>query len=146
MYLTSNAFDQDEDIPSQYTCDGANVNPSLEFTDIPPEAKSLALIVDDPDSPTHEWSHWILFNIPPGIEEIGEGEAPVGCRIGTNDFGNREYGGPCPSEGRHRYTFKLFALDIMLDLPEGADKEAVEDAMEGHILEQAELTAHYSRD
>lgn len=146
MDIISSAFEPEDTILQQYTCDGENINPPLEFVDVPLDAKSLVLIVDDPDSPTHVWSHWVLFNIPATTLEIAEGETPEGARVGVNDFGNKGYGGPCPADGEHRYLFKLIALDSMLDLPEGATKDAVEDAMEDHIIEQAELTGTYSRD
>ena len=145
MDLTSDAFDTNQTIPSQYSCDGDDVNPPLSIAGIPDEAESLALIVTDPDAPAGIWTHWIVFNIPPGSDEIDEDNMPDGAVQGVNDFGNTNWGGPCPGSGEHRYSFKVYALDMMLVLPEGANREAVESAMDGHILDQTELIGLYSR-
>lgn len=138
-------FDDGERIPSKYTCDGKDVNPPLEFLDIPKNAKSLALIVDDPDSPAKIWTHWILWNISPHIKNIKENSAPLGAREGMNGFGNVGYGGPCPHSGEHRYQFKLFALDAELNLPNGSKKNEVERVMKGHIVDKVILTGVYSK-
>ena len=144
MKITSPAFENNQNIPAGYTCDGKNVNPPLQITDVPAGAKSLALIMDDPDSPTGTWDHWIVFNIPPHVTQIPEDSEPEGVQ-GRTSFQELGYGGPCPGSGEHRYFFKLYALDRQLDLKEGATKAEVERAMEGHILEQAELMGQYSR-
>ena len=138
-------FGMRERIPEKHTCDGVNVNPPLEFIDVPSEAESLVLIVDDPDSPSRIWSHWVLCNIPPETKEISEGSVPKGSLEGINDFGKAGYGGPCPKKGNHRYQFKLFALDTKLELPEEPTKPQVEEAMEGHIIDKTLLIGTYSR-
>lgn len=145
MEIRSDAFDNGEPIPSHYTCDGENVNPSLDLVEIPLETVSLALIVDDPDAPAHTWVHWVIWNIEPEISEIEENSYPNDSKLGTNDFGRLEYGGPCPPSGTHRYFFKLYSLDTILDLPEGSSKEELLSAMEGHIIEQCELMGTYRR-
>lgn len=146
MKIKSSAFEENGIIPKKYTCDGEDVNPPLSFEDIPEETKSLALIVDDPDAPAKVWTHWVVFNIPPTTTEIGENSVPEGAIQGKNDFGKVEYGGPCPPPGpAHRYRFKIYGLDIELDLEEGASKQAVEQAMEGHILAQGILVGKYGR-
>ncbi len=149
MKLSSSAFDQEGKIPSKYTCDGANVNPPLEIADVPAGAKSLVLIMDDPDVPKNlredgMWDHWVVFNVPPSVREVREGEEPPGTH-GTGTGGNEDYYGPCPPDREHRYFFKLYALDTELDLPAKASKAQVEEAMEGHILEKAELMGKYER-
>jgi Raf kinase inhibitor-like YbhB/YbcL family protein len=138
-------FGMRERIPEKHTCDGADVSPSLELIDVPPEAKSLVLIVDDPDSPSRVWSHWVLCNIPPLTKEITEGSIPRGTIEGINDFGKVGYGGPCPHKGTHRYQFKLFALDTKLDFSEKPTKPQVEEAMQGHIIDKTLLIGIYSR-
>lgn len=149
MQLTSPAFDQQEAIPARYTCDGEDVSPPLVFAEVPDAAQSLTLIMDDPDVPTAiradgTWDHWIVFNIPPGTTEITKGCEPKGVH-GTGTSGNMDYHGPCPPDREHRYFFKLFALDVQLDLPEGSSKAEVEQAMAGHVLEQVELMGRYKR-
>ncbi|MDD5700141.1 MAG: YbhB/YbcL family Raf kinase inhibitor-like protein [Candidatus Nanoarchaeia archaeon] len=138
-------FGNNERIPLKYTCDGKNVNPPLEFSDIPKNAKSLVLIVDDPDSPSGIFTHWMLWNIPANTVKINENSVPKGTREGKNDFGNVGYGGPCPHSGTHRYQFKLFALDINQDLASGFSKKDAENRIKGHIIERAVLTGIYSR-
>ncbi|MCL5730359.1 MAG: YbhB/YbcL family Raf kinase inhibitor-like protein [Candidatus Pacearchaeota archaeon] len=137
-------FRDGERIPERYTCDGDNVNPLLEFSGVPSEAKSLVLVIDDPDSPSRNFVHWVMWNIPANTKRINEDSAPRGARQGRNDFGNLGYGGPCPHEGNHRYRFRLFALDILLDLQNGS-KADVEMSMKEHILAQTVLTGTYSR-
>jgi Raf kinase inhibitor-like YbhB/YbcL family protein len=149
MKLTSPAFNHEGKIPSKYTCDGANINPPLILFDVPAEAKSLVLIMDDPDVPKRlradgMWDHWIVFNIPPSLTEIPEGEEPEGTH-GLGTSGNLTYFGPCPPDREHRYFFKLYALNTQLNLPEKASKKQVEKAMTGHILAQAELMGKYER-
>lgn len=145
LNLSSSAFQENGDIPSQYTCEGENVSPPLKWTEGPKETKSFALIVDDPDAPSKVWVHWVVFNIPAEVTEILEGHSPKASMQGINDYKKAEYRGPCPPSGKHRYFFKLYALDKQLDLQEGATKEAVEKAMEGHILEKTELMGKYRR-
>jgi len=144
LKLASPAFENKGMIPAKYTCDGDDINPELLVDGIPKEAKSLVLIMDDPDAPVGTWDHWILFNVPL-VSKIGENSVPGGAIQGTNSFRKLDYGGPCPPSGTHRYMFKLYALDKMLDLDEGADKSEVEAAMEGHIIAQTKLTGLYKR-
>lgn len=136
MKLTSPAFKNNEMMDKKYTCKGQNVNPPLVIENIPSAAKSLALIVDDPDAPAKTWVHWVVYDMP-AISRIGEGS--VTGKQGINDSGRVQYDGPCPPSGTHRYFFKIYALDKELGLKEGADKPTVEKAMEGHILDKAEL-------
>lgn len=143
MELESPVFKNNEKIPAFYTADGDNINPLLKIKDIPPEAKNLVLIIDDPDSPSGTWTHWVVFNIPPNTSIIKEDSIP-GVQ-GMNDFKITDYSGPSPPHGEHRYFFKLFALDKKLDLGEGELRENVEKAMEGHIISKAELIGVYSR-
>ncbi len=144
MKITSPAFNEGKKIPPSYTCDGDDKSPELVISDIPESAKSLALIMDDPDAPAGTWVHWVVWNMDPGTTRIAEGEEPEGVE-GTSSFGRRGYGGPCPPGGTHRYYFKLYALDTMLDLAEGASKEQLEAAMQGHVIAQAQLMGTYSR-
>ncbi len=149
MKLTSTAFEHQGKIPSKYTCDGANISPPLRLSDVPAQAKSLVLIMDDPDVPKHlrqdgMWDHWVVFNIPVSLTELKEGEEPEGTHgIGTSN--NLNYYGPCPPDREHRYFFKLYALDTELKLPEKAKKQQVETAMEGHVLAKTELMGRYER-
>jgi Raf kinase inhibitor-like YbhB/YbcL family protein len=138
-------FDDGERISLKYTCDGIGVNPPLGFIDVPKNAKSLVLIVDDPDSPSKAFTHWILWSIPPNIKNIKENSVPKEAIEGTNDFGDVGYGGPCPHSGEHKYQFKLFALDIELNLPEGSKKNEVEKAIGGHIIDKSILVGTYSK-
>jgi len=144
MKLTSSAFQNNGAIPTEYTCDGADLSPPLTINDIPKNAKSLALISDDPDAPVGTWDHWVVFNIPPSTLQIPKGTEPQGV-AGKNSWGKTGYGGPCPPSGTHRYFFKLYALDTTLSLPQGANKKQIEAAMQGHIIEKAELMGSYKR-
>ena len=144
MKITSSAFQEGADIPSKFTCDGADTSPPLQIADIPSEAKSLALIVDDPDAPGGLFTHWLVWNIPPQTSAVGEGSTPKGVQ-GTNDFGKSGYGGPCPPPGTHRYSFKFFALDRELDLPSGAKRDQIDSAIKGHVVAKGELKGRYSR-
>ena len=149
MKLSSSAFEHDGKIPSKYACDGDNVNPPLIISDVPADANSLVIIMDDPDVPKHlradgMWDHWIVFNMPASVWEIKEGEEPDGTH-GLATGNNLDYFGPCPPDREHRYFFKLYALDTTLDLPEKSTKPQVEKAMEGHILSQTELMGRYER-
>lgn len=145
LSVTSPAFPHNGMIPPKYTCDGADVNPPLSIGNIPEKTKSLALIVDDPDAPMGTWVHWVVWNIGAGTKEIPENSVPPGAHQGTNDFGKRKYGGPCPPSGTHRYFFKLYALDAALALKAGATKAQVEGAMRSHLLGKAELVGLYRR-
>ncbi len=149
MKLTSKAFQEGARIPLEYTCDGANLCPPLEIQDVPEEAKSLVLIMDDPDVP--DWVrkdrlyvHLVLYNIPRETRFIPE-EGAVPGLFGKNTSGTLLYDGPCPPDREHRYFFKLYALDITLNIPLGPSKEAIEKAMEGHIIDKAELMGRYLR-
>lgn len=142
MIIKSPDFDHNEMIPSKFTCDGIDINPTLIIQDPPSGTKSLALIADDPDAPMGTWVHWVVFNIPL-ITQIDEDSIP-GTR-GMNDFRKLDYGGPCPPSGTHRYFFKLYALDTKLALEEGIKRDDLERAMEGHILAQTEVIGLYSR-
>jgi Raf kinase inhibitor-like YbhB/YbcL family protein len=144
--LTSKAFKSKQMIPKRFTCDGENMNPPLSIEAIPKGTESLSLIVDDPDAPSGTWVHWLVWNIPPQFDEFPEGSSPPSALKGKNDFGNEEWGGPCPPPGpEHRYFFKLYALDTILELKKGATKPLLEKAMEGHILAQTELVGRYGR-
>jgi len=142
--VTSSAFRQAGNIPSKFTCDGDNKNPPLQIAEIPSGAKSLALVVDDPDAPGGLFTHWLVWNISAKADAIAEANAPTGVQ-GTNDFGKSGYGGPCPPSGMHRYSFKIFALDRELDLPSGSKRSQLDAAMKGHIVGQGELIGRYSR-
>ena len=138
-------FEDGSRIPEKYTCDGDDVNPPLEITDVPPRTKSLAIIVEDPDAPTKIWVHWVVWNIPPETERIEEDSIPRESIEGVNDFGKKGYMGPCPPSGIHRYKFKIYALDKTLSLASLSEKVDVERAMKGHIIAQATLNGIYSR-
>jgi len=144
MKLTSSAFENEGSIPAEFTCDGDDVSPPLAISEAPENTKSLALVCDDPDAPVGTWDHWVVFNIPADTKEIAKATDPQGTG-GKNSWGRTGYGGPCPPSGVHRYFFKLYALDTELDLAEGSGKGEVEQAMEGHILVQAELMGKYQR-
>ncbi|OGH93233.1 MAG: kinase inhibitor [Candidatus Magasanikbacteria bacterium RIFOXYD1_FULL_40_23] len=152
MQLTSPVFNTNEKIPAKYTCDGENISPPLEISGVPEGAKSLVLIMDDPDIPEaakksfniEVWDHWVVFNIPVEVKIIEEGMNPPGV-LGKNTRDNMAYGSPCPPDKEHRYFFKLYALDIVLELPAGSSKAGVEKAMLGHALEKVELVGRYER-
>lgn len=146
MKIISKAFEDNQQIPKKYTCDGDNINPPLLISEIPENTKSLVLIVDDPDAPAKTWVHWLVYNIPPQFGDIREGSLPPNSQYGINDFGNDKYGGPCPPPGpEHRYFFKAYALDNILEIPKSANKADIEQAMEGHILTQDQLIGVYKR-
>lgn len=142
MKITSPAFENNSNIPSKFTCEGQNINPELVIENIPAQAKSLALIVDDPDAPMKTWVHWVVYDMPL-LNNIKENSVPG--KQGFNDFRRVNWGGPCPPTGTHRYYFKVYALDKVLGLKEGIDKKALEKAMEGHVLGKAELIGLYKR-
>jgi Raf kinase inhibitor-like YbhB/YbcL family protein len=149
--LSSSSFQDGGNIPKKFTCDGADASPDLNWTGAPPDTRSFALIADDPDAPAGTWTHWVLYDLPPESHSLQENlpkvdELPGGGRQGRNDFRKIGYGGPCPPAGKpHRYFFKLYALDTKLNLPPGASKQEVEQAMQGHILAKAELMGKYKR-
>lgn len=154
MILTSTAFEQSGEIPELYTCDGKDISPPLAWEKIPPEAKSLVLIVDDPDAPDPKapkmtWVHWVLYNLPPDSSGLAQAmnshELPAGTMEGINDWKRTGYGGPCPPIGRHRYFHKLYALDIELPDLKKPTKAKVDAAMEGHVVAMAELVGTFER-
>ncbi len=145
--LTSPVFGNEEGIPVKYTCDGPDISPPLRWSNPPANTQSLALIMDDPDAPAGVWVHWVIFNLPPDTTELPENAAlPAGSQEGQNSWQRTGYGGPCPPRGTHRYFFKLYALDTTLSLDSGTAKDQLLQAMEGHILAQAELMGTYSRE
>jgi hypothetical protein len=152
MQISSTAFADGGKIPSLYTCQGDDISPPLAWSGLPPQTKSLVLIVDDPDAPDPEaprmtWVHWVLFNLPPDSSGLAEAVAhlPQGTVEGVNDWQRTDYGGPCPPIGRHRYFHKLYALDIVLTGLKRPTKKQVEKAMAGHIIEQAILIGTYQK-
>ena len=154
LTLTSSLFHHQGDIPRRYTCDGEDISPPLSWSGVPAGAKSLVLIVDDPDAPDPQapkmtWVHWLLYNIPPAATGLGEGivakHLPKGTLEGVNDWKRTGYGGPCPPVGRHRYFHKLYALDTILPDQGHPTKAKIEKAMQGHVLAQAELIGGYRR-
>jgi len=150
LTLTSIGFDAEGAIPPKYSCDGEDISPPLAWSDPPPGTLSFGLILDDPDAPGGTWVHWVLFNIPAAARALPEAVPPDtiladGSVHGTSSFNSLGYGGPCPPGGTHRYYFKLYALDAILDLEPAANKADLEAAMENHILAQAELMGTYGR-
>ena len=158
MSITSPSFTQEREIPARYTCDGLNISPSITWVGVPSGAKSIALIVDDPDAPDPSapkmtWVHWLLYNIPASATGLLEGGAegradknlPSGTLQGVNDWHLSSYGGPCPPIGSHRYYFKLYALDRLLPDLRKPSKATLEKAMQGHLLEQSSLIGLYRR-
>jgi len=145
MKLTSPAFEDEGNIPFKFTCDGEDINPRLEITNIPDRADSLALIVEDPDAPGGTFTHWTVWNISSEIENIKEDSVPEGAVEGRTDFGSTGYGGPCPPSGTHRYFFKLYALEERVNLKSGADKSDLETAIKERVVDSAELMGNYSK-
>lgn len=150
--VTSAAFAHNAAIPAKYTCEGSDVSPPLAWSGVPASAKSLALIVDDPDAPDPKapkttWVHWVLYNIPPSATALGEAlkSLPAGAREGSNDWDRTGYGGPCPPVGRHRYVHKLYALDTVLPDLKEPNKAALEAAMKGHVVARGELIGTYQK-
>jgi Raf kinase inhibitor-like YbhB/YbcL family protein len=152
--LNSPAFEYGVAIPQRYTCDGDDISPPLEWSGVPEGTRSLALIVDDPDAPDpaapkRVWVHWVLFNLPPDCTGLAEGmggeDLPAGTLEGLNDWKKLGYGGPCPPVGRHRYFFKLFALDRVLADLDSPTKASLQRAMQGHVLAEAELVGTYKK-
>jgi Raf kinase inhibitor-like YbhB/YbcL family protein len=150
MKLTSSAFMENGPLPLDYTCDGADQSPPLQWNESPRNTRSFALIVDDPDAPGGTFVHWVLFNIPASVNSLEENQPAEemldnGASQGTNDFKNLGYGGPCPPSGTHRYFFKLYALDEVLALKQGATKGDLLSAMKGHILAETQLVGTFQR-
>lgn len=142
LQLTSPVFKQNEAIGRQYTCKGDNINPPLNISEVPANAKSLALIMHDPDALGSDFVHWLMWDIPVGAQTIAANSVPVGAVQGPNGFGKNQYGGPCPpaGSGTHRYIFELYALDTALALSSDSSREKLQEAMKGHILAQHALT------
>jgi Raf kinase inhibitor-like YbhB/YbcL family protein len=152
LTLSSPSFAHQGEIPSRFTCEGDDVSPALAWTGVPPTAKSLVLVVDDPDAPDPKapkttWVHWVVYDLPPGTTGLPESTKtlPAGARAGTNDWKRTGYGGPCPPIGRHRYFHKLYALDRLLGDLGAPTKAALEQAMKGHVLEEAQLVGTYQK-
>lgn len=146
MDLTSSAFAHNSPIPSIYTCEGTNINPPLTIRNVPPETKSLAMIVHDPDAPrAGGFTHWVIWNIDPKTSIIAENSVPAGAVQGANGAGENGWMGPCPPSGNHHYEFTLYALDTMLNLQADTDKTALEKAVEGHVLAKTQLIGLYQK-
>jgi Raf kinase inhibitor-like YbhB/YbcL family protein len=154
LTLTSSAFSHNGSIPAQYTCEGNDISPDLSWRDVPATAKSLVLIVDDPDAPDPAapkltWVHWVLYNIPASATGLPQAVAakalPAGTREGLNDWKRTGYGGPCPPIGRHRYFHKLYALDVVLPDLRRPTKADVEKAMKGHVVADTQLIGTYQK-
>lgn len=145
MKIESVAFGHNQYIPAKFTCDGEDINPPLRVSDVPEDTKSLVLIMDDPDAPGGTWVHWTVWNITSETREIRERSVPSGGVEGVTSFQRTGYGGPCPPSGTHRYFFKLFALDTALELPASGTVGELEEAMSGHILDEAQLIGLYQR-
>lgn len=145
MTIISPAFEPGEEIPVEYTCDGENLSPPLEFYDVPKNTKSLALILDDPDAPAGVFTHWVVWNISPETPEIEEGVPVSGAVEGVNSAGRTGYTGPCPPTGTHHYYFRLYALSDRIDLPNSSTREELDVAMEDLSLAEAEMMGTYGR-
>jgi Raf kinase inhibitor-like YbhB/YbcL family protein len=151
LKLASDAFEEGKPIPKDHTCDGADRSPPLHWEGAPDAAKGFAIVVDDPDAPSGNWNHWLIYNIPPAAKALAEGVPTQGSlgdgtRQGTNDFGKVGYGGPCPPRGsNHRYYFKVYALSAPLELEPGAKRDAVLKALKGKTLGDAQLMGRYGR-
>ncbi|QWV94782.1 YbhB/YbcL family Raf kinase inhibitor-like protein [Geomonas oryzisoli] len=144
LKLTSSAFTNSCSIPATFTCDGSDASPPLSIAGVPKEAKSLALIMDDPDAPGGTWAHWVLWNIDPATTQIAQGAVPRGAQQGENSWRRKSYGGPCPPSGQHRYYFRLYALSERLNLPANSTRKELDLAMRGKVLAQTELLVIYA--
>lgn len=145
IQITSSAFKEGDRIPRLYSCDDKNISPPISWTGVPSNTVTLAIIMDDPDTPSGTWVHWVLYNLPPDLTSLEQGFSGKGT-AGKNDFNRMGYGGPCPPKGStHRYYIKIYALDTLLDLKAGASKAQVESLMRGHILAQGQLMGKYRR-
>jgi len=145
MQIKSPAFHEGERIPEKYTCEGPNISPPLQFLEVPPEAETLVLMVEDPDAPAKPWVHWLVFNIPAKCEGFDEGSIDQGAQQGLCNGYTFGYEGPCPPEGEHTYLFKLYALNIVLNLPPESDRKMVLEAMAGSLLTEAVLKGRYRK-
>jgi Raf kinase inhibitor-like YbhB/YbcL family protein len=143
MTISSPAFAGDGSIPAKYGCEGNNMSPPLAFSALPPNAKTLALVVEDPDAPGALFTHWVVWNIPPSTVSVAEAQPPAGGVEGQNSYGQRGYGTLCPPSGEHRYFFELYALDATLNLPGSNGRAQLESAMKGHIVAEAQLMGRY---
>jgi Raf kinase inhibitor-like YbhB/YbcL family protein len=143
MRITSPAFEDGGTIPDQYSKEGGNQRPPLRFDDVPADAKSLALVVDDPDAPQGMFTHWLVYNIPPATRDFGV-DSLLTIQQAINDYGHADYDGPRPPSGEHRYVFKVYALDDRLTMPRGASRLDMEEAVLGHVIGAAELTGHFA--
>jgi Raf kinase inhibitor-like YbhB/YbcL family protein len=144
MEITSSGVDANGKLLQKYTPDGDNCNPPLTFSQVPTDAASLVLLMDDPDAPNGVFTHWVLYDMSPSTLQILEASMPLTGKVGANSYGNQKYDGPAPPSGTHRYVFTLYALNTMLELPDGANKQEILQAMNGHILDHAELTSTYT--
>ncbi len=144
MEITSTAFKNGEEIPEKHTLDGGNIRPPLRFSGVPEGAQSLVLFMQDLDSPIGPFTHWVVWNLPPDIGEIGDAPLPAAAQTGINGFGETRYAGPCPPSGRHRYRFRLIALDTRLEATSPDRKDQIESEMEGDVLAEASLTGLYA--
>ncbi|MBU5612903.1 YbhB/YbcL family Raf kinase inhibitor-like protein [Geomonas azotofigens] len=144
LKLTTSVFTNSGSIPAAFTCDGSEASPPLAISGVPREAKSLALIMDDPDAPGGTWTHWVLWNIDPATSQIPQGTAPRGAQQGINSWERKGYGGPCPPSGQHRYYFRLYALSARLNLPANSTRKELDLAMRGKVLGEAELLGVYA--
>lgn len=142
--ITSPSFIEDAPIPARFTCKGENINPEILLTGTPEGTQTLALIMHDPDAPSGDFTHWLMWNIPAKTNTIAENSVPVGATEGVTSFGSQNYGGPCPPSGTHRYIFELFALDTSLDLPVTTTADDIRGAMSGHILGETKLTGTFA--
>jgi Raf kinase inhibitor-like YbhB/YbcL family protein len=150
IQVTSTAFKEGEMIPRKYTCRGENISPQIAWSNIPEGTKSFLLIADDPDAPMGTWVHWVVYNIPANFSELKErfpedSKFPDGIMQGITDFGTTGYGGPCPPSGIHRYYFKLYAIDIILDVKPRLTKQEVLNEIEGHILAKGQLMGKFRK-
>lgn len=150
IQITSPVFKDGGEIPKKYSCDDLDISPPLEWIDVPENTKTIAIVCDDPDAPMKTWIHWVIFNIPGDVTGLPENVPPEkelenGAKQGMNDFHKVGYGGPCPPSGTHRYFFKIYALDITLDLPAGVSKTHLMIAMEGHVISESHLMGTYTR-
>ncbi len=145
MTITSPAFRENGSIPAKYGCGGSNISPPLGFSGAPQNAKTLALIVEDPDAPGGLFTHWVVWNIPASTATVAEGQPPAGGMEGENSYGKSGYGTLCPPSGEHRYIFNVYALDAELNLPASTGREQLEAAMKGHVVAQTQLMGRYRK-
>ena len=148
--VRSSAFGEGDRIPSDFTCGGADMSPPIEWSGVPAQAQSLAIIADDPDALAGDWVHWLIYDLPPSLTQLPAGisaeeKLSIGGFQGRTDFGKLGYQGPCPPIGEHRYFFKVYALDAMLRLKPGVSKQVLSQAMQGHILAEGVLMGKYDR-